>query len=101
VTTAKLREQRPYIIVGCFVIAAILTPPDVFSQVSMAVPMWLLFELGLLVARYVEPKPGPEAAEPAEYAEKFEKLDAAGMEREMAEGERQFADLEKPKADSS
>lgn len=101
VTTAKLREQRPYIVVGCFVIAAILTPPDVFSQVAMAVPMWLLFELGLYIARFVEAKPEPEEAAPVAYAEKFEKLDAAGMAREMAEGEKQFAELEKPKPDSS
>jgi sec-independent protein translocase protein TatC len=107
VSTAMLREQRPYIIVGCFVIAAVLTPPDVFSQISMAVPMWLLFELGLFVARYVEPKPEPEPepepedAAPVEYAEKFEKLDAEGMEREMAEAESQFAELEKPKPDPS
>lgn len=97
VSTAKLREQRPYIVVGCFVVAAILTPPDVFSQVSMAVPMWLLFELGLYVARYVESKLETDEVAPVEFAEKFEKLDATGMEREMAESEKQFAELEKPK----
>jgi sec-independent protein translocase protein TatC len=98
VTTAGLREQRPYIIVGCFVIAAILTPPDVFSQVSMALPMWLLFEFGLYVARFVERKPEPDDSASVEYAEKFDKLDPEGMDREMAEAEKQFAELDKTKS---
>ncbi|MCS0591159.1 twin-arginine translocase subunit TatC [Massilia norwichensis] len=50
VSVEKLRSFRPYIIVGAFVIAAIVTPPDVVSQLALAVPMWLLFELGLLLA---------------------------------------------------
>ncbi|MGB9990576.1 twin-arginine translocase subunit TatC [Pseudoduganella rhizocola] len=50
VSLAKLKEWRPYVIVGAFVIAAIVTPPDVVSQFSLAIPMWLLFELGLLVS---------------------------------------------------
>ena len=43
-----LKKSRPYVIVGCFVVGMILTPPDVFSQTMLAVPMWLLFEVGLL-----------------------------------------------------
>jgi sec-independent protein translocase protein TatC len=50
VSLEKLREWRPYVIVGVFVIAAIVTPPDVVSQFSLAIPMWMLYELGLLVA---------------------------------------------------
>ncbi|NRR29924.1 twin-arginine translocase subunit TatC [Oxalobacteraceae bacterium] len=50
VSVAKLKEVRPYVIVGAFVIAAIVTPPDIVSQFSLAIPMCLLFELGLLVA---------------------------------------------------
>jgi sec-independent protein translocase protein TatC len=50
VSIEKLRSIRPYAIVGAFVIAAIVTPPDVVSQLSLALPMCLLFELGLLVA---------------------------------------------------
>jgi sec-independent protein translocase protein TatC len=53
VTVEKLREARPYIIVGAFVIAAVVTPPDVVSQFMLAVPMWLLFELGLLLSRFI------------------------------------------------
>jgi sec-independent protein translocase protein TatC len=50
VSVEKLRSIRPYAIVGAFVIAAVVTPPDVVSQLSLAIPMCLLFELGLFVA---------------------------------------------------
>jgi len=50
VTTGKLRDSRPYVIVGAFVAGAILTPPDVISQFMLAVPMWLLFEAGIIVS---------------------------------------------------
>ncbi|MGH8483203.1 MAG: twin-arginine translocase subunit TatC, partial [Pseudomonas sp.] len=39
---------RPYVIIGCFVVGMVLTPPDIFSQTLLAVPMWLLFEIGVL-----------------------------------------------------
>ncbi|GAB4170565.1 MAG: twin-arginine translocase subunit TatC [Rhodocyclaceae bacterium] len=55
----KIREARPYVIVGAFVIGAIFTPPDVISQILLAVPLWLLYELGMLLARFVG-KPGDE-----------------------------------------
>jgi sec-independent protein translocase protein TatC len=48
VDVASLRKQRPLVIVGCFVVGMLLTPPDVFSQTLLAVPMWLLFEAGVL-----------------------------------------------------
>ncbi len=50
VEVATLKKARPYVIVGAFVIAAIFTPPDVISQLMLAIPCWLLFELGLLLA---------------------------------------------------
>lgn len=56
VSLEKLKEIRPYVIVGAFVISAIVTPPDVLSQLLLAVPMTLLYELGLLVARLYVPK---------------------------------------------
>jgi sec-independent protein translocase protein TatC len=56
VPLAKLKEIRPYVIVGAFVVSAIVTPPDVLSQLLLAVPMTLLYELGLLVARFYAPK---------------------------------------------
>ncbi len=49
----KLSHSRPYIVVGAFVIGMLLTPPDIISQTMLAVPMWLLFEIGLLVGAYV------------------------------------------------
>lgn len=52
VSLDKLKEMRPYAIVGAFVIAAVVTPPDVTSQVLLAVPMCLLYEFGLLLARF-------------------------------------------------
>lgn len=55
VTDCKsLSEKRPYLVVACFVIGMLLTPPDVISQTLLAVPMWLLFELGLLFSRMIE-----------------------------------------------
>lgn len=55
-TPQDLREKRPYIIVAAFVIGMLLTPPDIFSQTLLAVPMILLFEIGLLVARFYMPR---------------------------------------------
>lgn len=51
VTPDSLAHKRPYIVVGCFVVGMMLTPPDVLSQTLLAVPMWLLFEAGLLFGR--------------------------------------------------
>jgi sec-independent protein translocase protein TatC len=61
VSVAVMREWRPYVIVGAFVIAAIFTPPDVISQFMMAIPMWLLYELGLFLADWLV-KPEPKSA---------------------------------------
>jgi sec-independent protein translocase protein TatC len=55
VSVADLRGKRPYVIVGCFVVGMVLTPPDVLSQTLLSVPMWLLFEAGLLLAAIVGP----------------------------------------------
>ncbi|WP_028116170.1 twin-arginine translocase subunit TatC [Ferrimonas senticii] len=56
----SLKEKRPYIIVGAFVIGMALTPPDVISQTMLAVPMLLLFEAGLVFARMYQPKDDEE-----------------------------------------
>jgi sec-independent protein translocase protein TatC len=53
VSVEKLRDARPYVIVGAFVVAAIVTPPDVLSQFMLALPMCLLYEAGLILARFV------------------------------------------------
>ncbi len=50
-TPQQLAQKRPYIIVGCFIIGMLLTPPDIFSQSLLAIPMWMLFELGVLFGR--------------------------------------------------
>jgi sec-independent protein translocase protein TatC len=56
VTAGDLAEKRRYIIVICFVIGMLLTPPDVFSQTLLAVPMWMLFEAGLFFGRMIKTK---------------------------------------------
>ena len=52
-TPARLAAKRPYLIVGAFVAGMVLTPPDILSQVLLAIPIWLLFELGLVLARWL------------------------------------------------
>ena len=52
VSVAKLREIRSYVIVGAFVVGAIFTPPDVVSQFMLAIPLWLLYEAGIVVANW-------------------------------------------------
>jgi sec-independent protein translocase protein TatC len=49
----KLKAARPYVIVGAFVVGAIFTPPDVISQLLLAIPLWLLYEVGLFLGRFV------------------------------------------------
>ncbi len=54
-TPEKLAQKRPYVIVAAFIMGMLLTPPDVISQLLLAIPIWLLFECGLLAARYLLP----------------------------------------------
>ncbi len=63
VSIDKLRDARPYVVVGAFVVAAVVTPPDVLSQFMLAVPMCLLYEAGILMARFVGARPKPGEAE--------------------------------------
>jgi len=63
ITIEKLKEFRPYVIVGAFVVGAIFTPPDMISQIMLAVPLCLLYEVGLILARFMAKAPaGPDAA---------------------------------------
>lgn len=78
VSLEKLREIRPYAIVGAFVIAAVVTPPDVMSQMMLAVPLVVLYEVGLLIARFVA-RPPP--------ASDYEALTDDEMERELDKAE--------------
>lgn len=56
VSILALKEARGYVVVGAFVIGAIFTPPDIISQFMLAVPMWLLYEFGIIVAKFTSPK---------------------------------------------
>jgi sec-independent protein translocase protein TatC len=63
VTPAKLSHARPYVIVGSFVVGAVFTPPDILSQCLLAVPLWLLFELGLILSRFINKREARQEAE--------------------------------------
>ena len=56
VTPAQLRESRGYAVVGIFIVAAVITPPDVVSQLMLAIPMCVLYEIGILATRWVAPR---------------------------------------------
>ena len=62
VTPEALTQKRPYVIVGCFVVGMVLTPPDIFSQTLLAVPVWLLFEAGVFFGRMIVRRGGSEPA---------------------------------------
>ncbi|SEA15089.1 twin-arginine translocase subunit TatC [Microbulbifer marinus] len=62
VNPKSLADKRGYVVVGCFVVGMLLTPPDIISQSLLAVPMWLLFELGLILGRWVKSRPKEESA---------------------------------------
>ena len=69
VSVAKLREIRPYVIVGAFVVGAVFTPPDVISQFMLATPLWLLYELGIIVAAIItRTKPESETGTVSDYS---------------------------------
>ena len=65
VTIDKLKEARPYVIVGAFIVAAVVTPPDVLSQFMLAVPMCILYEAGILIARFTGTRPKDASAQSA------------------------------------
>jgi len=56
-TADSMGRKRPYVIVGCFVVGMLLTPPDVISQLLLAIPTWVLFEVGIIMARLTENPP--------------------------------------------
>ncbi len=66
VTTQQLREVRRYVVVGAFIVAAVLTPPDVLSQFMLAIPLILLYELGIVLAGFIKARSrAPEEADAA------------------------------------
>ena len=90
VTVEKLKEWRSYFIVGAFVVAAVVTPPDVVSQLALAIPMCLLYEVGILAARLVS-KPAQEETATVD-TEKSAKTNSV-MSSEMTVAEEEFRKL--------
>jgi len=84
VTIEQLKSARPYVIVGAFVVAAVVTPPDVLSQLLLAIPMCLLYELGLFLARFMV-KPAGES--------EWKAPSGADMDRELDKAEAESKDL--------
>ena len=82
VSPESLRAKRSYIIVGAFVIGMLLTPPDIISQTLLAVPMWLLFEVGVFMSTRFAP--APEEPHP-----EYEPMSEQDMERELDDIERE------------
>lgn len=74
-TREGLRKKRPYIIVGAFIIGMLLTPPDVISQTLLAVPMWILFELGVIFSGWFEKR--------VEHEEDYSPLSEREMDEEL------------------
>ena len=66
VTTAKLKNIREYVVIGAFVLGAIFTPPDIISQFMLAMPVYLLYELGIFISRWVTPSNAEDEAQPRE-----------------------------------
>jgi sec-independent protein translocase protein TatC len=82
-TQAALREKRPYVIVGAFVVGMLLTPPDVISQTLLAVPVWLLFELGLFLSGWSANRKDAKNADGEEVATGYTPMSDAEMEAEL------------------
>jgi len=101
-TPDKLAEKRPFIIVGAFVLGMFLTPPDVISQTLLALPMWLLFEIGLLFSRLwvkrrkaeEEPDPEPNAGSATVQGSTVATAVAAGSAGVVSEVSESKADFE-------
>lgn len=87
VSIEKLRDIRPYVIVGAFVVGAIFTPPDMVSQFLMAMPLWLLYELGVLVAGIITRRADAAAATALTTSEMDRELDRAEAESRKLRGE--------------
>ena len=83
-TPDALATKRPYIIVGAFVVGMLMTPPDIFSQTMLAIPVWLLFEAGLYFSRSIKPRSREDEVESDEYDD---------LERELDEGMTEFEEL--------
>jgi sec-independent protein translocase protein TatC len=88
-TPQTLASKRPYVIVGAFVIGMLLTPPDIISQVMLAVPVWLLFELGLFFSRFLLNSGAEESEKHGADKSRYRPLSEEEMEAELDEIERE------------
>lgn len=79
----KLREVRPYVIVGAFVIGAIFTPPDIISQFMLAIPLWLLYELGIVLASMLRKVKPVEQQAASSYPSDYQPMTDEQMEAEL------------------
>ncbi len=84
-TPQQLASKRPYVIVAAFVVGMFLTPPDVISQILLAFPVWLLFELGLVLSRAMVNIKGADHEEPARQEPRFSALTPEEQEVELDE----------------
>ena len=98
----KLAEKRPYVIVGAFILGMLLTPPDVISQVLLALPVWLLFEAGLIASRIIfkdrkddEEEEDDEIAETSPVVVNNQSLTDEELEAELDQAEADEAGLDK------
>ena len=84
----SLKSKRPYVFIGCFVVGMLVTPPDVISQTLLAVPMWLLFEVGLIGSRFLgQPKSKTDDDVVDEPVEQNESPAVAAITNEATEDE--------------
>ena len=102
-TPQKLSEKRPFVIVGAFILGMLLTPPDVISQVLLALPVWLLFEAGLIASRIIfkdreleaDDEDDPDTEMAAASASDHQPLTDAEMEAELDQAEADESRLDK------
>ncbi|MBT2970036.1 MAG: twin arginine-targeting protein translocase TatC [gamma proteobacterium symbiont of Ctena orbiculata] len=98
-TPQKLRHKRPYVIVGAFVIGMFLTPPDVISQTLLALPMWVLFELGLIFSKGFVKKPLQDSDDGSDAALAVSAATEADGQQEMAAEEAVGSDIDPARDD--
>ena len=89
----SLKEKRPYVFIGCFVVGMLVTPPDMISQTLLAVPMWLLFEAGLIGARFLGSQKTEDADETdGEESEPADSQAVAIIDNEASDQENESSD---------
>ncbi|MFZ8884805.1 MAG: twin-arginine translocase subunit TatC [Litorivicinaceae bacterium] len=89
----SLKEKRPYVFIGCFVVGMLVTPPDMISQTLLAVPMWLLFEAGLIGARFLGSKKTEDADQTdSEESEPADSQAVAMIDNEASDQENESSD---------